>query len=59
MLPHDNTDILAASQIILYCSFASLILSSVVIVSVYNLSKKFFHVMQFWFAEVLICLEFS
>ena len=41
--PDDNADILAASLLISYCNFSSLILSSVVMISFYILSKKFFY----------------
>ena len=40
--PDDNTDILAASLIISYCSFSSLILLSVIMVSFYIFSKRLF-----------------
>ena len=41
-LPDDNADIFAASLLISYCSFSSLILSSIVIISFYILSERFF-----------------
>ena len=41
-LPDDNIGIFAASQLILYCSFSSLILSSVIMISFYILSKRLF-----------------
>ena len=40
--PDDNADIFAASVLISYCSFSCLILSSVVMISFYILSKRFF-----------------
>ena len=42
ILPYDNTDIFAASLLIFYFNFLSLILSSVVIISFYILSKRLF-----------------
>ena len=42
IFPDDNADIFAASLLISYCSFSSLILSSVMMISFYILSKKFF-----------------
>ena len=39
---NDNGDIFASSQLILYCSFLSLILSSIVMISFYILSERFF-----------------
>ena len=41
ILPNDNADIFAASLFIIYCSFASLIFSSIMI-SFYILPKRFF-----------------
>ena len=38
----DNADIFVASLLILHCTFSSLILSSIVIISFYILSKKLF-----------------
>ena len=40
--PDDNGNIFAASLLILYCSFPSLILSPTVLISFYILSKTFF-----------------
>ena len=40
--PDDNADIFAASLLISYCGFLSLILSSVFVISFYILSRKFF-----------------
>ena len=42
IFPDDNGNIFAASLLILYCSFPSLILSSTVLISFYILSKTFF-----------------
>ena len=42
IFPDDNTDIFAASLLILYCSFMPLILSSIVMISCYILSERFF-----------------
>ena len=42
VLPYDNADIFAASLLISYCSFSSLILSSIVMINFYILSKRFF-----------------
>ena len=42
ILPDDNADSFAASLLILYCSFSSLILSSFVVISFYILSTRFF-----------------
>ena len=42
IFPNYNADIFAASLLITYCSFSSLILSSVVMISFYILSKRFF-----------------
>ena len=41
-LPDDNADIFAASLLISYCSFSSLILSSMVMIRFYILSKGCF-----------------
>ena len=41
-LPDDNAYIFAASQLISYCSFSCLILSSVVMTSFYIISKRFY-----------------
>ena len=40
--PCDNADIFAASLLISYCSFSPLILSSIVMIGFYILSKRFF-----------------
>ena len=42
IFPDDNGNIFAASLLILYCSFPSLILSPTVLISFYILSKTFF-----------------
>ena len=42
IFPDDNADIFAASQLISYCSFSSLSLSSTVMISFNILSKRFF-----------------
>ena len=42
VLPDDNAAIFAASLLILYCTFSSLILSSNIVISFYILSKSFF-----------------
>ena len=42
ILPDGNADVFAASQLISYCSFSSLILSSIVLINFYILSKRFF-----------------
>ena len=42
ILPDDNANIFAASLFISYCSFSSLIWSSVVMASFYVISKRFF-----------------
>ena len=42
ILPDDNADILAASLLISNCSFSSLILSSIVMVSVHIPSERLF-----------------
>ena len=42
ILPDENAEICAASLLILYCSFSSLILSSVVMINFYILSTRFF-----------------
>ena len=42
IFPDDNADIFAASLLISYCSFSSLILSSVVMINFYVVSKRFF-----------------
>ena len=42
ILPDDGADILVASLLILYCTFSFLILSSIIKISFYILSKKFF-----------------
>ena len=42
IFPDDNADIFAASLLMSYCSFPSLVLSSVVMISFYILSKRFF-----------------
>ena len=41
ILPDDLADISVASLLVLYCSFSSLILSSIVMISFYILSKRF------------------
>ena len=41
-LPDDDAYIFAAFLLIPYCSFSSLILSSIVMISFYILSKRFF-----------------
>ena len=41
ILRDDNDDIFAASLLILYCGFSSLILSSIITISFYILSKRF------------------
>ena len=40
--PDDNADIFATSLLISYCSFSSVILSSILITGFYILSKRFF-----------------
>ena len=40
ILADDNADLLAMSLLILYCNFLSLILSSIVMISLYILSKR-------------------
>ena len=40
--PDDNADTFAASLLISYCNFSFLILSSVVLIGFYILSKRFF-----------------
>ena len=42
ILPDDKTDIFAASLLISYCSFSSIILSSIYIINFYIVSKIFF-----------------
>ena len=42
ILPDDNAGIFAASLLILHFSFSSLILSSIVLINFYILSKRFF-----------------
>ena len=42
VFPDDNADIFAISQVISYCSFLSLILSSIIMISFYILSKRLF-----------------
>ena len=42
IFPDDNADIFAASMLILNCSFLSLILSSIVMISFYFLSERLF-----------------
>ena len=42
VFPDDNADTFAAFQLISYCNFSSLILSSIVMISFYVLSKRFF-----------------
>ena len=42
ILPDDNADIFAASLLISYCNFPSLILSSIVMISFYILSERLF-----------------
>ena len=42
IFPDYNADTFAASQLISYCNFSALILPSVVIISFYILSKRFF-----------------
>ena len=42
ILPDNNADIFYASLLISYCSFPSLILSSVVMINFYVVSKRFF-----------------
>ena len=42
IFPDDNVDISAASRLILYCSFPSLILPSIVMINFYTVSKRFF-----------------
>ena len=42
ILPYDNAGIFAASLLILYCSFSSLPLLLVVMITFYILSKRFF-----------------
>ena len=42
VLPDDNANIVAASLLIFYCNFSSLILSSIVIITFQILSKRFF-----------------
>ena len=42
ILPDENAYIFAASLLILYCSFSSLILSSIALISFYILSKRLF-----------------
>ena len=40
--PHDKADIFAASLLITYCTFSSVILSSIIMISFHNLSARFF-----------------
>ena len=40
--PDDNADIFAALRLISYCSFSSLILSSIAMISFYIFSKRLF-----------------
>ena len=42
ILPDENVHIFAASLLILHCSFSSLILSSIAMITFYILSKRFF-----------------
>ena len=42
ILLEDNADTFTASLLILYCSFSSLILASIVMINFYFLSKRFF-----------------
>ena len=42
IFPDDNVDISAASHLISYCNFPSLILPSVVMINFYIVSKRFF-----------------
>ena len=42
IFPDDNADTFATFQLISYCNFSSLILSSIVMISFYVLSKRFF-----------------
>ena len=42
MFPDDNADIFAASLLISYCNFSSVISSSIVMISFYILSKRLF-----------------
>ena len=42
ILPDNNADIFAASLLISYCSFSSLIFSSIVMINFYLVSKRFF-----------------
>ena len=41
-LPDDNVDIFPASLLISYCGFSTLTLSSISMISLYILSKRFF-----------------
>ena len=42
ILPDNEADIFAASLLILWCNFSFLVLSSIVLISFYILSTKFF-----------------
>ena len=42
ILPYDNADIFTVSLLISYWSFSSLILSSIVMINFYIVSKRFF-----------------
>ena len=42
IFPDDNVDTFAASLLISYCSFSSLFIASIVVISFYILSKRFF-----------------
>ena len=46
ILPDNNANIFAASLLILYCSFSSLISLSIVMINIYNFSKRFFVVRE-------------
>ena len=42
IFPDDRADIFATSLLISYCTFSSLILSSIVMINFYIVSKRFF-----------------
>ena len=42
IFPDDNADIFAASRLLFYCSFSSLLLASIVMIRFYIISKRFF-----------------
>ena len=52
ILPYDNADIFAASLLILYCSFSSFILSSIVMISfIFFLKDTFWNVKNYLMQE--------